>query len=115
MNVQYFDELDDLKPLDLELDFERGEPFEVEDPAIRKAADRYYRKNAKEIKRLQEHAEWALLVNNSAAYVYAIDKLRSLSMQPKLDAETMQSLWLTSKERFDEIMREAIRKVEAGQ
>lgn len=87
----------------------------TKDEQIQKAANKYLNKHKREIKRLQEHAEHALLVNNPDAYVYAIGKLREISKQPKLDRETMNFLFLTSKQKFDELMRQAIDKVMSEQ
>lgn len=72
------------------------------------AANRYIKKHAKEIKRLQEHAKDCLIVNNESGYKYAVNKLRDITRQPKLNDEALDGLWASSKKRTDEFFMEAI-------
>ncbi|QPI13787.1 hypothetical protein MYO4S_00031 [Serratia phage 4S] len=55
-------------------------------------ADKFVRKNRKEIRRLKAHAEKALLTNDFEAYKYAISKLRTMLRQKTTD-ELVKALW----------------------
>lgn len=88
----------------------RGEIRESPEPSkvsaqARYMAERHMKKYKKEIDRLKQHAEDCLITNNKDGYIYAIDKLRQLTFKKKLDYKTMESLYITSKEKVDEIIR----------
>lgn len=54
------------------------------------------KKNKREIKRLTEHAQGAVLENNYDAYKYAIEKLRAIYRQPYND-ELIATMWATTR------------------
>lgn len=46
-------------------------------------ADKFLKKNKREIDRLKKHAEKSLLIDNFEGYAYAINKLREFYRRPK--------------------------------
>ncbi|QAX98607.1 hypothetical protein AsFcp4_185 [Aeromonas phage AsFcp_4] len=78
---------------------------------VEKKSKKYLAKHGKEIKRLREHAEECLHVCNKDGYIYAIEKLRVLTMQKPIERSVLESLWLSSKQRYDELVMEAYAKV----
>lgn len=85
---------------------------EEQQKLVRKMADKHHRKHGKEIKRLSDHARDCLITNNKDGYIYSIEKLRLISMQPKLDLETLETLFLTSKQQTDKILSDAFHRAE---
>lgn len=71
----------------------------------RNIADKYIKKHKKEISRLREHATNCLIANNKNGYIYAISKLRVIMKKSVLDKDTLNSLYITSKEKVDDIIR----------
>lgn len=61
------------------------------------------KKHKREIKRLNEHAQGAVLENNFEAYSYAIKKLRDLYRQPYND-ELILSMWQTTRKQIWDII-----------
>ncbi|BES53229.1 hypothetical protein [Aeromonas phage phiWae14] len=76
-----------------------------------KRAKKHLAKNAREIERLKQHAEECLHVCNKDGYIYAISKLRKITMQSVLDKDVLESLWMSSKQRYDELVVEAYKQV----
>lgn len=66
-------------------------------------AAKIYKKHAKELKRLNEHAQRAVLENNFAAYKYAIEKSRDILRQPYTD-ELVKVQWETTRRQIWEIV-----------
>lgn len=89
--------------------------LEARNEAIKKLAEKqsakYLNKHKAEIKRLRLHAEDSLHTNNKEAYIYAIQKLRSLTMQKPVDRQILEGLWTSSKERYDQLVQEAYKYV----
>lgn len=84
---------------------------EVLDPMAQAAMKSYNKKHGKEIARLKSWAEECLFTCNREGYKYAIGKLRVLHKQSVLPDDVMDSLFVTSKERLDAIVKEAIGNV----
>lgn len=72
-------------------------------------AHKHLKKNRKEIKRLQRHAELCLYSNNFAGYSYSIKKLRGIYKQPYND-ELIKMMWSTTREALFEAVRLAAAK-----
>ena len=93
-------------------DEEISQEIEQRNAAIKAMADKqsrtYLRTHKREMDRLHELAKDALIANQPDSYKYAVGKLRFISLQPALDADTMHTMWLTSKTRCDEMIEEAI-------
>lgn len=66
-------------------------------------AQAIYRKNKREIKRLQQHAADAVLENNFPAYEYAIKKVRTILRQPYND-ELIVTGWQTTRKQVWELL-----------
>ncbi|AAU29250.1 hypothetical protein [Escherichia phage CLB_P2] len=69
-------------------------------------AAKILKKNAREIKRLNTHAQGAVLENNFEAYKYAIIKLRGIYRQPTTD-EIVRVMWETTRKQIWEIINGA--------
>ncbi|AUE22571.1 hypothetical protein Ah1_00030 [Aeromonas phage Ah1] len=78
---------------------------------VEKKSKKYLAKNRKEIERLRLHAEECLHVCNKDGYIYAIEKLRVLTLQKPIARDVLESLWMSSKQRYDELVMEAYQKV----
>lgn len=74
-----------------------------------KRAMKVLTKNKREIKRLELLAKEALVEGNKTSYIYAISKIRSIVRKP-IDADIMETLWKTSRERVLELMQEGVAK-----
>lgn len=66
-------------------------------------AQKIYRKNKREIDRLNKHAAGAVLENNFPAYEYAIKKVRTILRQPYTDY-LIQTGWQTTRAQVWEII-----------
>ncbi|WVX87526.1 hypothetical protein EniLVp02_0187 [Vibrio phage EniLVp02] len=66
--------------------------------ARQKAAEKYLRKNKREILRLEKLAKDALIDDNEESYIYAIGKLRSFT-GGNVDVDVLRTLWKTSREQ----------------
>lgn len=75
-----------------------------------KQAAAFIKKNKVEIKRLNEHAQGAVLENNFPAYKYAIEKLRKLYRQPSTD-ELVVMMWETTRREIWKIINDNSGKV----
>lgn len=78
----------------------------IEEEAQKRAnamATKIFKKNRREIKRLNEHASAAVLENNFEAYKYAISKLRDIYKQPYTD-EIIQVNWQTTRQEVWDII-----------
>lgn len=62
-------------------------------------ANAILKKHKREIKRLNEHAQGAVLENNFAAYSYAIKKLRDIYRQPYND-ELIAQMYVTTRQQI---------------
>lgn len=60
-------------------------------------ADRFVRKNRKEIHRLIKHAENALVNDDQAAYNYAIGKIYNMTKRKIFDSE-LETLWHSNRQ-----------------
>ena len=78
-----------------------------------KKAKKHLHVNRHEIKRLETLAEKALIENLPESYKYCISRLREISLQQQLPSDVMQMMWLTSKERIDELIVQAYHEVMA--
>ena len=74
-----------------------------------------FQKNKREMSRLENLAHDALHENKPESYKYAIAKLRKITLQKTLDADVLQSLWVTSKERYDQLIVETMAKIDSGE
>lgn len=87
---------------------------ELRDRAIKNESERraalYFKKNKKEIDRLKKHASDSLITNNKDGYIYSIRKLRKISFQKPLSDSVLESLYITSKEKVDELIRTELEK-----
>lgn len=75
-----------------------------------KQANAILKKHRREIKRLNEHAQGAVLENNFEAYKYAITKLRALYRQPATD-ELIVTMWKTTRRQIWDIINAHSEKV----
>lgn len=66
-------------------------------------AAKILKKNAREIRRLNLHAQGAVLENNFEAYKYALIKLRCIYRQPVTD-ELVQLMWESTRKQIWEIV-----------
>ena len=73
-------------------------------------ANAILKKNKREIKRLNEHAQAAVLENNFAAYSYAIKKLRDLYRQPYND-ELIAEMYVTTRRQIWELINAETSKI----
>lgn len=85
---------------------------EYQQKMVEKLAKKHYKKHEKEIKRLSSHSRDCLITANKEGYIYSIEKLRFISQQPKLDRETLETLYLTSKQQTDKILFDAFKQAE---
>lgn len=91
-----------------EVEIENKIREQVEAEAFKKA-QKFVRKNTREIKRLRKHAEDALFDGNKARYVYAIKKMRDMLKQPYTD-EMIDVLWKTSLNQLRDLYAQASQK-----
>ncbi|ARW57483.1 hypothetical protein [Serratia phage X20] len=68
-------------------------------------AQKIYRKNKRELDRLNHHAQTAVLENNFEAYKYAIEKSRTILRQPFTD-EIILTGWNTTRRQIWEIIND---------
>ncbi|BBC78105.1 Hypothetical protein KNT65_gp057 [Escherichia phage EcS1] len=73
-------------------------------------AQKIYRKNKRELDRLNLHAQAAVLENNFAAYKYAIEKSRTILRQPFND-EIITVGWQTTRKQIWDIINAHSSKV----
>lgn len=73
-------------------------------------ANKIYRKNRRELERLNKHAQEAVLENNFPAYKYAIEKSRDILRQPYTD-EIILTGWQTSRKIIWDIINDQAGKV----
>lgn len=71
------------------------------------------KKNKREIKRLNEHAQGSVLENNFAAYSYAIKKLRDLYRQPYND-ELIIAMYVSTRRQIWELINAGTKEVQAS-
>lgn len=86
---------------------------EIQREAMSKArmqADKIYRKNKRELSRLNKHAQSAVLENNFEAYKYALEKSRDILRQPYND-ELIATMWQTTRRQIWEIINAGSKKV----
>lgn len=87
---------------------------EIRQQAIKTESERrsalYFKKNKKEIDRLKKHASDSLITNNKDGYIYSIRKLRKITFQKPLSDDVLKSLFITSKEKVDELIRTELEK-----
>lgn len=69
-----------------------------------KLATKILRKNKREIARLKKHGEYALLLGNKEAYIYAINKLRKIHKQKQMDTVLADTMWETSRQVIFDIV-----------
>lgn len=97
-------EIDSVEQID-EDEYERIQKV-IEEEKRRQAnalATKIFKKNRREIKRLNDHAAAAVLENNFEAYKYAICKLRDIYKQPYND-EIIRVNWQTTRQQVWEII-----------
>lgn len=73
-------------------------------------ATKIFKKNRREIKRLNDHAVAAVLENNFEAYKYAITKLRDIYKQP-YNEEIISVNWQTTRKQVWEIINAGTKTV----
>lgn len=66
-------------------------------------AAKILKKNAREIARLNKHAQGAVLENNFEAYKYALVKLRGIYRQPVTE-DLIKLMWETTRKQILEIV-----------
>lgn len=71
-----------------------------------KKAEKILRKNKREIKRLKEHGQLALVSGNIDQYVYAIEKLRRIYKQAPLGQAGLELMYRTSREKLFEMIKQ---------
>ncbi|UKH49457.1 hypothetical protein [Enterobacter phage vB-EclM_KMB17] len=85
----------------------------IEEESQRRAnamATKIFKKNRREIKRLNDHAAVAVLENNFEAYKYALCKLRDIYKQPYND-EIIRVNWQTTRQQVWEIINAGTKTV----
>lgn len=73
-------------------------------------ANAILKKHKREIKRLNEHAQGAVLENNYDAYKYAIEKLRTIYRQPYNDV-LIASMWASTRQQIWNIINAGTKTV----
>ena len=73
-------------------------------------ADAILKKNKREIKRLNLHAQGAVLENNYPVYEYAIKKLRKIYRQPYTD-DMIAMMWETTRQQIWNIINAGTKTV----
>lgn len=96
--------MNELIPVDQEPTVEDQEMFDAMKAQAEKQAKKELSKQAPEIKRLNKLAEAALLENNEASYVYALEKLRKI-YHMESTPELLHELWVSSRKAIWEIIR----------
>ncbi|AHI60959.1 hypothetical protein CG98_gp056 [Enterobacter phage PG7] len=85
----------------------------IEEESQRRAnamATKIFKKNRREIKRLNDHAAGAVLENNFEAYKYALCKLSDIYKQPYND-EIIRVNWQTTRQKVWEIINAGTKTV----
>lgn len=75
-----------------------------------KQAQAILKKYKREIKRLNLHAQGAVLENNFDAYKYAIEKLRTIYRQPYND-ELIVNMWATTRHQIWSLINAGTKEV----
>lgn len=94
---------------DVELTQQINDTLDQATEYARKAAQKRIKKQSREIARLRERAELALLTNEKEPYIYAIGKLRAIIDKP-VSRDVLETLWTTSREQVEVLVKDGYAK-----